>query len=138
MTSARPARAAVKVELALLVPEERLPLTPETLRRQARRAAEEAGFRGKLSLAVVDDRRMRRLNRDFPATDAPTDVLAFPLGALSGGGGGADAGPPGFDAEVIVSLDTARREARARKVEPAAELLFYVVHGVLHLLAIAH
>jgi hypothetical protein len=53
------------------------------------------------------------------------------LGERCGLGAGGD---DGFDAEVIVSLDTARREAAAHRVEPAAELMLYVVHGVLHLL----
>lgn len=81
-------------------------------------------FPGDLSLAVVDDGRMRQLNRDYHAVDEPTDVLAFPL---SDGG-------PGFAAEVIVSWDTARREAASRGVEPEAELMLYVVHGILHLM----
>ncbi len=102
-----------------------LPLSRAKFRRDAAKAVAACGFEGRLSLAVVSDATMRRVNRDFHGEDEPTDVLAFALGA-----GGTD----GFDAEVIVSLDTARREAAAHRVEPAAELMLYVVHGVLHLL----
>jgi probable rRNA maturation factor len=56
--------------------------------------------------------------------DRATDVLAFPL---------ADA-PGGLLGEVVASAETARREAAARGLAPADELLLYVVHGVLHLL----
>jgi probable rRNA maturation factor len=104
-----------------------LPLPEAKLRRDVLRALRLAEFGGAMSLAVVDDTTMRNVNRDYHAVDAPTDVLAFPLSEARGG----DAG---FDAEVIVSLDTARREAKARGVEPSSELMLYVVHGTLHLL----
>ena len=118
--------AAPRVSLHVGVPRRSLPMTPAVLRRDAVRALRLAKFRGAMSLAVVDDATMRTVNRDFHATDAPTDVLAFPLTAP---------GPRGaFDAEVVVSLTTAVREAGRRGVEPAAELMLYVVHGTLHLM----
>jgi len=116
---------AVVPEVAVRIEVKDPPIPEDRLRRDAVRALHLAGFVGSLSLAVVDDRAMRRVNRVFHAADRATDVLAFPLG---GGPGGA------FDAEVVVSADTARREAAKRGVTPAAELMLYVVHGVLHLL----
>jgi probable rRNA maturation factor len=105
-----------------------------SLRLDGRRLAREAGevlrrvgFPGDLSLVLVDDREMGRLHADFSGDPSPTDVLAFPL-----------AGPPvpGADfpaAEVVVSVETAVREARARGLRPRTEVLLYAVHGVLHL-----
>ena len=116
-----------RVAIALLVPEADLPETVERLSGQIGRLLDAVGFEGALSLAVVDDVRMRELNRDYHATDAATDVLAFPMEPEPG----AD---DAFAAEVIVSLDTARREAAERGVETAAELMLYVTHGVLHLM----
>jgi len=71
----------------------------------------------------VGDRAIRRLHHDHLGLDSATDVLAFPF-----------AGAGGLLGEVVASADTAWREARARGVRPADELLLYVVHGVLHLL----
>lgn len=114
------------VALAIDVDPASLPVTEAELEALIARAAGLSGFEGELSVAVVDDATMRRVNRDFHATDAATDVLAFPL---------RDEGDPGgFAAEVVVSLETAIREAGERKVAPVAELLLYVVHGTLHLL----
>jgi probable rRNA maturation factor len=79
---------------------------------------------GALSVALVDDRAIRRLHRDHMGLDSATDVLAFPL----------EGSPGGLLGEVVASAETARREAAARGVAPADELLLYVVHGVLHLL----
>ena len=115
-----------RVEVSLEMRARELPLPAAKFRRDVAAAVHAARFEGALSLAVVSDATMRRLNRDYHATDEATDVLAFPLG---------EPGPGGeFDAEVIVSLDTARREAAERGGDPAAELMLYVVHGVLHLL----
>ena len=114
-----------RVEFSFEMRAPALPVTPAKFRRDVTRAVREAGYVGALSVAVVSDATMRRVNCEFHDSDEPTDVLAFALGA-----GGTD----GFDGEVIVSLDTARREAAAHGVEPAAELMLYAVHGVLHLL----
>lgn len=81
----------------------------------------------RLSLALVGDAEMRRLNRIFHGVDAPTDVLAFPLGT------GLPTQAVGGEGEVVVSLATARREARARRVPLAWEASLYAVHGYLHL-----
>ncbi|MCG3134875.1 MAG: Endoribonuclease YbeY [Planctomycetes bacterium] len=93
------------------------------------RAVTAAGHPGRLSLAVVDDPEMRRLNRDFHDVDEATDVLAFPLAEPE------VPLPPGlFHGEVIVSAGTARREALLRGADPRAELVLYAVHGTLHLM----
>jgi probable rRNA maturation factor len=114
-----------RVEFSIEMRAADLPMAAAAFKRDAAKAVTACGFEGRLSLAVVSDATMRRVNRDFHDCDEPTDVLAFALGS-----GGRD----GFDAEVIVSLDTARREAAAHRVDPAAELMLYVVHGVLHLM----
>jgi probable rRNA maturation factor len=101
-----------------------LPMPAARFRRDAAAAVAAAGLEGRVSVAVVSDATMRRVNRQFHDCDEPTDVLAFPLAAGAG---------DGFDAEIVVSLDTARREAKAHGVEPSAELMLYVVHGALHL-----
>jgi probable rRNA maturation factor len=101
-----------------------LPIAAARFRRDAAAAVAAAGLAGRVSVAVVSDATMRRVNRQFHDCDEPTDVLAFPLAA---------AADDGFDAEIVVSLDTARREAKSHGVEPAAELMLYVVHGALHL-----
>ena len=121
-------------ELALAVEAEPLPLPEADLQAAGLRVLELAGFEGRVSLAVVDDEAMRVVNRDYHDQDSPTDVLAFALRDTAGVAAPEPAaGPTGelFDAEVVVSLDTALREAAARGVEPAGELLFYVIHGVL-------
>lgn len=77
-----------------------------------------------LSIAIVDDARIRVLNRSFRDTDATTDVIAFE----------AEAEPDASAGEVIVSADTARRQADEYEHSLRRELCLLVAHGVLHVL----
>jgi len=71
-----------------------------------------------LSLALVDDERIGALNRRLLGREGPTDVIAFE----------ADEG----EGEVIVSVDTAARQAGEWGHSLQEELRFLVAHGVLH------
>ncbi len=144
------------VTLAVEVAEARLPMAAPELEALFTRALVACGFEGRVSLAVIDDAAMRRINRDYHDCDEPTDVLAFPLDDLGQGDTGSGESGPGdaaigdtaigdtaigdtaipgaFRAEIVVSLETAERESAARGVTTASELLLYVVHGTLHML----
>jgi probable rRNA maturation factor len=94
-----------------------------------------------VSAAVVDDPHMQQLNRAHLGEDYPTDVLSFLLDcrsdpeALEDSNRSADRLGTGkrLEGEVIVSAETAAREAGRFGWSPADELLLYVVHGMLHL-----
>lgn len=79
-----------------------------------------------VSVALVDDAAIAELHERWLGVPGPTDVIAFPLLAE----GDADL----LLGEVVVSSDTAMRQATERGHPPERELLLYVVHGVLHLL----
>ena len=85
-----------------------------------------------LSVAVVDDPFIADLHERFSGIPGATDVLAFPLG--DDGHSHGSSGPPPLLGEVVVSVDTAAREARERGLTTERELLLYVMHGTLHLL----
>ena len=86
-----------------------------------------------LTIVFVSDRAIRRLNRDFRNQDKPTDVLSFPTGP--------EATPhldkPGLG-DMIISVETARRQAFARHHSLERELCVLVIHGLLHLLGYDH
>jgi probable rRNA maturation factor len=86
-----------------------------------------------LSVLLTDDPGIRTLNRRWRRKDRPTDVLSFPGGAPAPGGTG-----PLHLGDVILSLDTARRQARAHRRSLAGELDLYLAHGLLHLLGHDH
>ena len=77
-----------------------------------------------ISLAVVDNQTIHRLNRHYLRHDYPTDVLSFVL----------DHAPDGrLDGEIIVSLEMAAQQSAKLGWPVENELLLYVIHGALHL-----
>ena len=101
-------------------------VSPARLGRLGRRTLARLGHRDcHLSVAVVSDPEMRRLNARWLGHDRPTDVLAFGLPGP---------GAPRLLGEVVISADTAARQARRLGVSVALELDLLLVHGVLHLL----
>ena len=91
-----------------------------------------------LSVLLCDDRTIHALNRDYRGYDKPTDVLAFALREAIGADVPASALPAGVLGDVVISVPTARRQARAvgRSVED--ELAMLLAHGLLHLLGRDH
>jgi len=86
-----------------------------------------------LSLSLVTDRAIRRLNRTWRKKDKATDVLSFPAGDLPEGVPGRK--PLG---DVVISLDTAKRQAKEHKRSLQDELALYLAHGLLHLIGYDH
>lgn len=104
------------------------------LRALARRFLEQLGLEGReLSLSLVGDRAIRRLNRTWRRIDWPTDVLSFPAGEHPRGTPG-----PWPLGDIVISLDTAARAAEERGCPVEDELARYLAHGLLHLLGHDH
>ena len=107
------------------------------IRRRAGKMLAHRGLRGvELSVALVDDEAIRELNRVYRSKDKPTDVLAFPMTDHAADAGASD--PSGLLGDVILSIDTARRQAQAQKRPLLDELTMLLAHGLLHLLGYDH
>ena len=105
--------------------------------RLVRRAATEAlrvcGAQGaSFGLVLGGDALLRKLNRRYLGHDRPTDVLAFPASLPPRASSGEEMG------DVIISVATARRQARSAGHSLEAELAVLTVHGILHLLGHDH
>lgn len=103
-----------------------------------------------LSIALVNDDCISRLNEQHLGHTGPTDVLSFDLNGdrrgdsvcFSGGadvvdsadGADAEHAVAVIDGEIVLSLQTAQREAQRRGHSMLAEVVLYAVHGTLHLL----
>ena len=105
--------------------QDRHPIDAQRPIEAVRRIVHEAGYRrGSISLVVVDDPLMHTLNRRHLEHDYPTDVLSFLL----------DSDGDQIEGEVVVSADTAAREAEDYGWQTQDEVLLYFVHGTLHLI----
>lgn len=79
-----------------------------------------------VSVAFVDEREIRRLNKQYRGKDKVTDVLSF--GAEKPDGSG----------EILICYAQARRQAKELRHSAREEILFLLVHGLLHLSGLDH
>ena len=114
--------------------------------RRAFRAADAApaGARG-VTVALLDDAEVRRLNGQFRSQDKPTNVLSFPVLAtdVSSSAGTLLGDDLDDDAEqtigdIALAYETVAREAAEGRIAPIDHVRHLVVHGVLHLLGYDH
>jgi probable rRNA maturation factor len=116
-----------RLDVVLLSRQRRRRIDGTRLRRLLEKAAEALGVKGEVSLVLAGDRLLHRLNREYRGKDRPTDVLSFP-----GDGGEAGLG------DVVISVETAARNARALGRTLAPELDVLALHGFLHVLGYDH
>jgi probable rRNA maturation factor len=84
-----------------------------------------ASARGDLSVALVSDRRMRALNRQFRGKDKTTDVLSFPSERP-------------FLGDIVIASGVAAQQAKAAGHSIVTEVRVLALHGLLHLLGYDH
>jgi len=85
-----------------------------------------AAAKGDVSVAIVSDRRMRALNRQFRGKDKVTDVLSFPSDER------------GFMGDIVVASGVAKQQAKAAGHSVQTEIRVLALHGLLHLLGYDH
>lgn len=104
----------------------------------ARRLLESLGETGSaLSLRLVNDRTIRSINRAHRGKDAATDVLSFPL-AEGTASEPRPSAPERLLGDVVISVDTAARQARDYDATLQDELYRLLIHGVLHVVGHDH
>lgn len=109
-------------------------LAPALVRRWAERMLDalELPAETELSVMLCDDAFILDLNQRFADEDHATDVLSFAAKEAPG------PRTPGLLGDVVISLETARRQADARGVALADEVVVLLGHGLLHLLGYDH
>lgn len=85
-----------------------------------------------LSLTLVNDAAIRELNREHRGKDKATDVLSFSL--VENGSASAER----LLGDVVISIETARRQASAYDASLQDELYRLLIHGILHVLGHDH
>lgn len=104
------------------------------LRKVARKILSVSGCPdAQLSILVVDDVQIQEVNRDYLGKDRPTNVISFAM--QEGEGGGIQ---PDLLGDVVISAETAARDAYDAQNTFESELYFLLLHGILHLLGYDH
>ncbi len=94
--------------------------------------AEHLGVRGyTVTIVWTNDRKIRELKHRYLGMDEPTDVLAFPFH---------ETWPDGthYLGDIVISLETASRQAREKGHDLNVEVAILLIHGFLHLLGYDH
>ena len=105
-----------------------------SLRRTVRRVLKHLGReKDEISILLVEDREIRDINKTYLKRDRPTNVIAFSM----------QEGPfrkihPQVLGDVVISIETAFRDARKEGMPLEDEILFLLIHGILHLLGYDH
>jgi probable rRNA maturation factor len=115
------------LDVLLLNRQRRRAVRTRRLRRVLEEAARALSVKGDVALVLTGDRAVRALNVRYRGQDRPTDVLSFP-----GGGTEVELG------DIVISVETAERNARAQRRTLARELDVLALHGFLHVLGYDH
>ncbi|HEX9779145.1 MAG TPA: rRNA maturation RNase YbeY [Geopsychrobacteraceae bacterium] len=104
------------------------------LRKTARKILSDSGCpEAELSILIVDNAAIQQLNRDYLQRDRPTNVISFAM--QEGEGGGIQ---PQLLGDVVISAERAADDAAAAGIPFEHELVFLLLHGILHLLGYDH
>ncbi|MBI5193584.1 MAG: rRNA maturation RNase YbeY [Nitrospirae bacterium] len=88
-----------------------------------------------LSILIVNNRRMRAINRQYRGKNSSTDVLSFPMNEV----------PPPLNpihpvllGDIVISMEKTHKQAKEQGHSPSKELLLLLTHGILHLTGYDH
>jgi probable rRNA maturation factor len=111
------------------------PIIPRQLKKVAERILNGLGCPDgtELSISIVGDRSIRRINREYLGKDRPTNVISFSQQEGDSAGMATD-----MLGDVIISADTSAREAEQGGLQPFDRLCFLLLHGILHLCGYDH
>ena len=88
---------------------------------------------GELSILIVDDNEIAKLNKQYLQREGPTNVIAFPM---------RDGNFPGLShdilGDVVISVETAEREGTNSGVGMRKRIIELLIHGILHLFGYDH
>ncbi|NPA24981.1 MAG: rRNA maturation RNase YbeY [Deltaproteobacteria bacterium] len=108
----------------------------EQVRRMLQTVLEELGLEKRdLEVELVDDDAIADLNEKFFSRLRPTNVISFPLEEETGGSGQGAGGPLG---SIVVSVETATRETGDLGYSVEEGVVYYLIHGLLHLIGYEH
>jgi len=106
----------------------KLPICEAKIKKLILKILEGEGIKesGCINICFTDDALIKKFNLKYLKTNSSTDVMAFNLGNNSIG--------KVLLADIMISTDTALRNAREFKTKADYELMLYIAHGILHIL----
>ena len=117
----------------------RVPVAIPPLLKFYERARQELGFAPEsVTIELISDRAMARLNETYRKKHGPTDVLSFPANGARRGNGAHAPHADEYVGDIAISPETARRNARRFSRSFPAEMRILILHGMIHLAGFDH
>ncbi|MBN2568268.1 MAG: rRNA maturation RNase YbeY [Deltaproteobacteria bacterium] len=114
--------------------QKKIKIDVQKIRKYLSRILEKINCKDKeLSLLFVNDEEITEMNRQYLNRDYPTNVIAFPM--MEGEFGDIN---PHVLGDIVVSVDTALRDAQSEGFDFDDEVAYLLIHGVLHLIGFDH
>ena len=121
-------------EVSISNRQKRVSIDAGKIRRAAKKILSDLGFQGyELSIVIVDDQEITRLNRQYFHRNRPTNVISFPMAV-----GDPASLPSRVLGDVVISAETSKRQAEEAGGKAKDEILFLLIHGILHLAGYDH
>ncbi len=114
--------------------QKKLKVNTRLLKKRIQQILENLGLQNsEISILLVTDAKIRKLNAQYRNIDKPTDVLSFPQD-----NDGLDELDIHLLGDVVISVETAKRQAREHGHTFSEELTLLLIHGILHLTGLDH
>ncbi len=97
----------------------------------AKTAKHRKALKKQVGIVFIDQKAMRKLNKQYRGKDKVTDVLSF-------AGGGEVMGDDVFLGDIVLCVEQVKKQAEEHDLHASEELCYLVVHGLLHLLGYDH
>lgn len=115
--------------------QKRIPLPKEQIQKAVKTILKHEGIRKAfLSFAFVTDQKIKSIHKKYLKENHATDVLTFDLGGQVPFCARSRKSKTALCGEIIISVDTAFKNAKHYRTSAEYEIMLYVVHGILHLL----
>ena len=112
----------------------RVPIAIDPLQQFYERVQRELGFAPEsVTIQLISDDSMARLNQTYRKKHGPTDVLSFPANGLRRRAGSSE-----YIGDIAISPETARRNARRFSRSLPREMRILILHGMIHLAGFDH
>ena len=112
----------------------KFPISPKRIQKTAQAVLNALDYpNGELSILIVDDPQIAKLNQQYLSRIGPTNVIAFPMRE----GPFADLAPQ-LLGDVVISAETSHREGQSIGITPEKRFNQLLIHGILHLLGYDH
>ena len=108
--------------------QKKIPIYPKRIKKTILKILSKEGFKnsGAITVCFVSDKKVKELNLKYSHKNYSTDVLTFDFSNPQN--------KKNIFADIVISTDTACRNAKIFKTARANELNLYLIHGLLHLL----